>query len=178
MGALGRWSLRPDLLGECHLIFLTLGTQLPFDRLVQALDDVAMNLDEKIFGQIGKGNYIPQNFEHTESLSPVDFQAKIETARVVVGHAGIGTILSGLATGTPLILMARRASLGEHRNEHQTATINQIKKIAGVHVADNREQLEALLKQPSLAAATPEVSKTQKSLIENLRHEIFGKHPA
>ena len=111
------------------MIFLTLGTQLPFDRLVKAMDEVAPGLQEAIFGQIGNARVKPANFESVDFLAPREFKQHFDAARVIVGHAGIGTILSGLKAEKPLVLMARRVAFGEHRNDHQLATVSQLSLI-------------------------------------------------
>lgn len=155
------------------MIFLTLGTQLPFDRLVKAVDEVAQSLDETIFGQIGNGRYLPKNFTYVESMSPVDFDKKFKEARVVVGHAGIGTILSGFNSEKPLVLMARRASLGEHRNDHQVATIKQVQKFPGVYVAEAEGDILKYLADPGIKPMQRYSSQSRNDLISNLRAEIF-----
>ncbi len=76
------------------MIFLTIGVQLPFDRLVQEVDAVACKLDELVFGQIGDTCYRPGNFETAGFLSPSEFAMRLGGARAIVSHAGIGTILS------------------------------------------------------------------------------------
>jgi UDP-N-acetylglucosamine transferase subunit ALG13 len=47
------------------MIFLTVGTQFPFDRLVRAVDEAFDNgaIDEEVFAQIGETSYRPRNFE-------------------------------------------------------------------------------------------------------------------
>ena len=162
------------LLGERDLIFLTLGTQLPFDRLVRALDAVAAGLDEEIFGQIGKGAYAPAHFPYVESLSPDAFNEKFACARVVVGHAGIGTILTGQKAQKPLVLMARRASFGEHRNDHQLATISQVCQIPGIHIAEDKDDLAKLLAASNLSSMKSGESQARLNLISSLREEIFS----
>lgn len=156
------------------MIFLTLGTQLPFDRLVRALDEVTPDLDEPVFGQIGSSRVRPVNFESVDFLSPVEFQARFAAARVIVGHAGIGTILSGLKAEKPLVLMARRAAMGEHRNDHQLATVAQLGRIAGIHVAEDAAGLRAFLCDPGLAPMAAAASPARQALIARLRLEIFG----
>lgn len=156
------------------MIFLTLGTQLPFERLVRALDEVAPDLGEPVFGQIGNSRHRPAHFESVDFLAPVDFKARFEAARVIVGHAGIGTILSGLKAQKPLVLMARRAALGEHRNDHQMATVAQLGRIRGIHVAEDAAGLRALLRDPELVAMAAEASPVRQALIGRLREEIFG----
>lgn len=155
------------------MIFLTLGTQLPFPRLVDALDEVAPDLAEPIFGQIGNSPTQPRNFESVPFLSPAEFKTRFAQARVIVSHAGIGTILSGLKAEKPLVLMARRAALGEHRNDHQMATVTQLGRITGIHVVADAAELRARLSNPELAAMTDRASPARDKLITALRNEIF-----
>ncbi|MBE7636399.1 glycosyl transferase family 28 [Sneathiella sp. P13V-1] len=108
------------------MIFLTLGTQLPFERLVRAMDSwCAQNPKETVFGQIAsveEGSYEPKNFKWVEFLEPDEFSKMYEESKLVVGHAGMGTIITALVQAKPLLIMPRKASLGEHRNDHQMAT--------------------------------------------------------
>lgn len=154
------------------MIFLTLGTQLPFDRLARALDAVAADLDEPVFGQIGTTSYVPQNFEHVDFLDPSGFGTRFEAARVIVGHAGIGTILSGQKAGKPLVLMARRADQGEHRNDHQTQTVAQVRRFEGVHIIETEDDLRQCLTQPNLAAMRTDASQSLMAFRAALRDEL------
>lgn len=155
------------------MIFLTLGTQLPFNRLVESVDKIAPALDEPVFGQIGRGSYSPINFEYIESLNPPDFNARFEAARVIIGHAGIGTVLAGFKLQKPLILMARRASLGEHRNDHQIATAAQISRFRGVYIAESSEDIYKILTRTNLDVMERQSSPARTNIIEYLRSEIF-----
>lgn len=133
------------------MIFLTVGTQLPFDRLVRAVDEVAEkepSLD--FFGQVGVDCYVPVHFESAPALTPPEFLARIASARVIIGHAGIGTILAARKYRKPLLAMARRASLKEHRNDHQVATISQMIKLPGVYQVNSSHEIKALLTRSDL----------------------------
>ncbi|MCA9000833.1 MAG: glucuronosyltransferase, partial [Planctomycetes bacterium] len=129
------------------MILVTVGTQGPFDRLVRAVDEWAAGRKGlEIFAQIGTGAYQPQHIEFAESMDPVRFANLLERADVVIAHAGMGTILKALELGKPVLIMPRRASLGEQRNEHQLATADRFRKLGVVRVAADeselREQLE------------------------------------
>lgn len=154
------------------MIFLTVGTQLPFDRLIKAVDDVAADLNEEIFGQIGFGTYKPRHFTHVEKLSPVEFAQKYEAARLIIGHAGMGTVLTGAKYKKPLALMARRAEFNEHRNDHQMATSRQFSKLQGVHIFTDAKELRALATNPNLEAMTGEPSPAKQALIDRLAETI------
>jgi UDP-N-acetylglucosamine transferase subunit ALG13 len=67
------------------------------------------------------------------------------TADLVVAHAGMGTILTRLETGLPMLVMPRQAALGEHRNDHQIATARRLAHLPGLSVvADETELARAL----------------------------------
>ena len=154
------------------MIFLTTGTQLPFDRLVEAVDLIAPQIDHQIFGQIGKSKRKPVNFESTDSLSPKEFKRHFECADIIVAHAGIGTILSGLDLQKTLVLMARKSALGEHRNDHQVATIRQMRTICGIYEATDKESLLAVLGSGNLNRLGEQSSASRERLISAISLEI------
>lgn len=130
------------------MILLTVGTQLPFDRLVRIVDDIASRLDEPVEAQIGRSTYTPQNMRWECEIDPIAFEARIASARVVVAHAGIGTIVTAQRQGRPLILFPRLANLAEHRNDHQLATAAALANREGIYVARSAGELDALLRSP------------------------------
>ncbi|TFL17117.1 glycosyltransferase [Jannaschia formosa] len=131
------------------MIFATTGTQLPFPRLVRALDAWAARMpEERVVAQIGPD---PGRYPHLElhaTLPPDRFDALFSAARVVVAHAGIGSILAARQYDRPLILVPRRADLGEHRNDHQAATARRLGARAGLHVVWDEADLGAALASP------------------------------
>lgn len=146
------------------MILATVGTQLPFPRLMTALDGIAKRHELRV---------VAQCCEVTEGLSiemrpfikPADFDELARQATVLVGHAGIGTIIGAERTSRPLILFPRRASLGEHRNEHQLATARAMEKRPGIYVAWDEEALEKLLTEGPLAPLESGKSPTLPGLI-------------
>lgn len=130
------------------MIFLTIGTQEPFDRLVRAMDDWARANHATMFGQLGAlkpDSYRPTDFAYAEFMDAAAYEAKLVAADVVVAHAGMGSIISALTHARPIIIVPRRASLGEHRNEHQLATADRFRTRPGIWVADDPADVPALL---------------------------------
>ena len=135
------------------MIFLTVGTQLPFDRLVGAVDAwAARHPAAAIFGQIadpGPAGFRPKNFDWVADLDPAAFEARFRGASHIVGHAGMGTIIGALGAGKPLLVMPRRAYLGEQRNDHQFATVQRLCVRPGILAAfeagEVPDRMEALL---------------------------------
>jgi UDP-N-acetylglucosamine transferase subunit ALG13 len=127
------------LSGVCVLIFLTVGFQMPFDRLVRAVDEWCSERGRNdVFGQIadpGPGGYRPQHFEWLSFLEPDQIRTRFEEADLVVAHAGMGSIISALTMAKPILVMPRRAAFSETRNDHQVATAEHLGMRPGIQVA-------------------------------------------
>jgi UDP-N-acetylglucosamine transferase subunit ALG13 len=118
------------------MIFVTVGADLPFDRLVKAVDDWAgQNGREDFFAQVGDCEYVPRHMQYERFLSSAAFSYKLKLAEFVISHAGTGTILSSLKQGKRMLVMPRRRSLNEARNEHQWATARYFKERGLLNVA-------------------------------------------
>jgi UDP-N-acetylglucosamine transferase subunit ALG13 len=159
------------------VIFVTVGTQLPFDRLIGAIDAWA-SADSRIpvFAQIGPSRLRPRHIEYAQFVSPAECAQRMEDASAIVAHAGMGTILTALELGKPLLVLPRRAALGEHRNEHQLATAHRFAELGKLHVAFDESELPFALDelnrdvvQPRLGAYAPE------PLLKSLRAFIRGE---
>lgn len=154
------------------MIFVTVGTQLPFRRLIDAMDRIAGDLDEPAIAQVGPETGDWPNLTHSANLAPDRFEETFEEARLVVAHAGIGTILSAKRFGKPLVVLPRRYALGEHRNDHQLATARAVQDLTGVHVAWEVEDLPTLVGRTDLTPANGEASAAHAALIDRLRDFI------
>ncbi|EDY80587.1 Glycosyltransferase family 28 C-terminal domain [Verrucomicrobiia bacterium DG1235] len=155
-------------------IFVTVGTDLPFDRLAKAIDDWAReNKLGGIFAQIGETNWKPSYISYQNFLEPPVFKNEFLNADIIVSHAGMGTILSSLQYQKPLIVMPRKASLGEHRNEHQLATAKHLQKLNKINVAsDENELLEMLSNLDSFETREPIGPYAHPNLTDTLRQFI------
>jgi UDP-N-acetylglucosamine transferase subunit ALG13 len=103
------------------MIFVTVGTQVQFDRLIRTVDERAGARERSdIFAQIGPSNH---QLKHERLIEPTRFRNCVEAASLVITHAGMGSIITALELGKRIIVMPRRASLGEHRNDHQVAMV-------------------------------------------------------
>ncbi|OBV11224.1 glycosyltransferase [Erythrobacter dokdonensis] len=123
------------------MIIVTVGMQLGFDRLIAAMDALAPGLAMPVIAQTGKGLYRPQNMEVREKIAPAEFEALVERCSLIVSHAGIGTVLTAARFGKPILVMPRRADRGEHRNDHQLATVDKFAGRPGILVAADESEL-------------------------------------
>lgn len=154
------------------MIFLTVGTQLAFPRLAQALDEYAARSNEEVIAQIGDDTESYPNLDVRRIMKPAEFAETFQRARIVVAHAGIGTILTARQHQRPLIIVPRRHELGEHRNDHQVATAKAFCDITGLHFAMETSELDALLRQPDLDPVSVDYSARHEDLVNGISEFI------
>jgi UDP-N-acetylglucosamine transferase subunit ALG13 len=140
------------------MIFLTVGTQLPFERLIQCVDELCeKNPELEVFGQIGHCEYIPKHFKYNETLSIQEFNKLFLSADYVISHAGMGSILTALSNNKPILMMPRQVKFSEHRNDHQLGTAKNFSDKSGCYVFNNLIELEShysnLLKNDSIVSS-------------------------
>lgn len=100
------------------MIFVTLGTQdKQFKRLLDAVDK--LETDEKIIAQIGSTDFSSAKMEIYKYMTIDEFTKYMKEARVIITHAGVGTIITGLKLHKKMIVAARRKEFKEHVNDHQ-----------------------------------------------------------
>ena len=125
------------------MIFLAVGTQFPFDRLVKALDECLDTgvIDDEIFGQIGETSYRPRNFRSTSFLEKKEFDRTLMKASRVIGHAGIGVIRTAMENDKPLLVMPRLKKYHEVVHDHQVEIARKFEKLGHILVAYSEEDL-------------------------------------
>lgn len=127
------------------MIFVTIGTQAPFDRFIKIIDEIAPQIGEEIIAQVYQCGFEPQHIKTVDFLAPDEFNELFMKSRLIVSHAGMGTILTAMQQQKPIIIFPRIAALGEHRNEHQLATAEKLKELKTVFVALTEKELKDLL---------------------------------
>lgn len=152
------------------MILLTVGTQLPFDRLVAIVDRLAPDLPEPIFAQVGHGQYRPANMDYRPFVPPIDFERYIADCTLLISHAGIGTMVMAQKHRKPMILFPRRAVLDEHRNDHQLATVRALDGRPGIRIAYDEDDVARLAAVPH---RPPEIDDILPER-ERLRASIAG----
>lgn len=130
------------------MIFVTVGSMVPFDRFVRMMDDWSKaHPGEKVHAQIGNGQYVPQTMSWVRRLSPTDFEQYVRDAQLVVSHAGMGTVITAMQIGRPLVLVPRIASQGEHTTDHQLDTVKWLDGKPGLKIATTDDTLEAAIRE-------------------------------
>ena len=156
------------------MIFVTVGTQLPFDRLVRTVDNWAGSRQRTdVFAQIGPTPWSPHHITWTQHLDALTFQRKVEQADFLVAHAGMGTIITALELGKPILVMPRREHLREQRNDHQYATAVRLRELGKIVVAMDEAELITRLEALDDLRHSQKIGKfASTELLETLRRFI------
>lgn len=123
------------------MIFCTVGTQLPFDRLVEYL--VRWSSDNSgisvVYQVGGSERFIESDGFHALIKEPF-FSATFDSSDVVVSHAGMGNIIRALDSGKPIVVVPRVSAYGEHINDHQLDTADSFSGLPNVFLANDYDE--------------------------------------
>jgi len=153
------------------LIFVTVGQARDFSRLVEKVDEIGGKIKEEIVIQQGQTRYIPKNCKHFEFVSRDEFLKYVKRARIVITHAGVGSIITSLNCGKPTIVVPRRKKYNEHRNDHQMDIARELERSGKVTVCFDVNRLEEKIKKTKKWKSPKKELKMEKKLenfIENV----------
>jgi UDP-N-acetylglucosamine transferase subunit ALG13 len=133
------------------MIFATVGTnEAPFDRFLQALTDV--RIDEELVVQCGSSDVRPQNAWCVDFLPFDELTTYVRACRLVLMHAGVGSIAVALANGVRPIVVPRLRRYGEAVDDHQLHLAKRLEAIGSVQLVEDPARLVDSLDRPAAAA--------------------------
>jgi beta-1,4-N-acetylglucosaminyltransferase len=157
------------LRGRTDLIYVTVGTHdQPFTRLVQAMDEIAAEIDERVIIQRGPSPYTPRHAEYVDIVSREEAEAYMREARLVVAQGGCGTVLTAIHMGKPLIIVPRRREYREHIDDHQVDLARALEGREGIRVVYDEQKLRAVLDM----AVAPMPNPAREKLFAALREYV------
>jgi UDP-N-acetylglucosamine transferase subunit ALG13 len=164
------------------MIFVSVGAErFPFDRLIEAADRAIRALsNERMFMQVGHSRYIPRACVWTRFLPYEELVKRIEQARVVVSHAGVGSLLLCARAGKVPIVVPRHHKFKEHVDDHQVELARRVAKLGYAILAEQPDELVSLLvectkRAPAFPQATSSVSPLAQFLLNDLNRNGHGK---
>ncbi|MFX0547524.1 glycosyltransferase [Roseovarius sp. S1116L3] len=169
------------------MIFLTIGTHEPFDRLAKAVDEWASQAsrDHEIIAQVispPTDAYVPEHFDMIAHMSPAQYENQIKRSDLIVSHAGMGTILTAFTHGKPIVIMPRRGHLNETRNDHQYTTIKSIPRRPGLFVAEDEDQFSDVMNRAVESVANTPLQRlsavADTEFTDGLRSFLLGSAKA
>ena len=118
----------PEKPPEDQRTLVTVGTHGPFDRLIREVEKAVMEgkISAGVVAQVGSGGHKSTRFKCFESCDPQEMERLLNESRLLITHAGTGSILSGLKAGCRVIAITRQAAHGEHYDDHQVEILDEM----------------------------------------------------
>lgn len=132
------------------MIFVTLGTQdKSFSRLLDAIEKQIKNgtIKEKVIVQAGYTDYISENMEILKMIPMEEFDKYIKECDLLITHAGVGSIMTGLSNNKKVIAAARLKEYNEHTNDHQIQIATEFSKEGYIIYLDDFDNLDKALEK-------------------------------
>lgn len=151
------------------ILVITGTSSWDFSRLIKEMDRIAGKTDEEIVMQISDTRYEPKNAKFFRFVSEEEFESLFQKARLIISHAGIGSIISTFRHKKPLILVPRRKKFYEHFDDHQTDIAGELEKENKCIVVWDIQNLEMMLNVNQF----PKIDTNKEcSLIVNLKNYL------
>jgi len=151
-------------------LFVTVGTErYPLSRLVGWIDDwlTERRGDVRCLVQCGTSS-TPRLAESESYLAYDRFLSELESADIVVSHAGTGSIMLCRRLGVVPIVVPRRHQFGEHVDDHQVAFARRMAGEGEIVLAESRDALfgalDRALADPMSFRSSPRVNRLSESI--------------
>lgn len=152
------------------MIFVTLGTQdKKFKRLLDAVEN--LDIDEKIIAQIGSTDYKSEKMEIHKFLPSNEFDKYMKEARIIITHAGVGTIIYGLKLNKKMIVAPRLKEYKEHVNDHQLQILETFAKDGFIIPLKDFSELKNKIKEAEKFVPKKFISNNE-NFVKSLDNEI------
>jgi len=146
------------------MLVVTIGTSFPFDRL---LDSVArIRTDEPILVQRGHSTWRADGVECSDFWPFPILIDHVRRARLVITHAGVGSILMCLQNGKRPIVTARLRRFGEAVDDHQLELAHRLHEAGLVTLVEDLRRLPAVVADSTETDIRP---ANARSLVDDLR---------
>ena len=167
---------RNILAQEENVIFIILGTQkFQLNRLLKEVDNLCetKQIQEEVFAQIGHSDYKPKHYEYVDFLERDAFEEKIKESSLVITHSGVGSIITSIQSGKPVIVYPRLSKYKEHVDDHQLEIAEAFAKKNYVLCCDENDSLIEMIKKSRgyvfeyYSSSTDYIIKIISEFIEN-----------
>ena len=156
------------------MIFVSVGThEAPFDRLLRAVGE--LRIDEELVVQYGPSEVRCDGaveFDYLPFDSAVDY---VRGARVVVTHAGVGSVMLALANGKRPVVMARLRQFGEHVDDHQLELASRLDAAGLVELVGDGASLTMALARGAEAPARADAAPWLGTALRAYLAETLGE---
>jgi UDP-N-acetylglucosamine transferase subunit ALG13 len=120
----------------------------PFDRMIRMMDHwTKQHPGQEVFAQIGGGCYEPKHMPWRRILAPNEYKQIVRSCRLMVAHAGTGSVFTASEFKIPIVLIPRRAANKEHTTDHQVDTAKWLEGKSGIFIVWSDDELALVIKR-------------------------------
>ncbi len=156
------------------MILVTLGTQdKSFKRLLDAVQREIDkgNIKERVVVQAGYTEYESKDMEILDFVDREKFDELINECDILITHAGVGSILTGLNKMKVVIAAARLSKYKEHINDHQIQIVEKFDRLGYIIPLKDFNRLDKVLAKARKFKPKKYVSNTE-NIIKHLEDFI------
>lgn len=158
------------------MIFVTVGTQIPFDRLLKSVEKQIElgNIKEKVIAQAGVTNFKSDKMKIVGFIPMDEFKKIIEESKIIICHGGVGTITDGLRNNKVVIACPRLEKFGEAKNDHQKQIVENFGNAGFIIPLLNIKDLDKALEKAK--TFKPKMYKSNTNNMINLLENYINKN--
>ena len=154
------------------MIFVTVGScQLPFDRLLRELE--RLPLDEQLVVQLGPSALRLPRATCVDFMPFETVVERVRQARIVISHAGVGSVMVALANGKRPLVVPRLSKFGEIVDDHQLEFGRRMAESGLVTLVEDLAELPDFVSGDSGAASA--VFGEANQLVADLRAYLIAR---
>ena len=154
------------------MIFVTVGTSSwKFDRLVLEMDRISASIHEDVIIQFGASSVRLANAKGYDYLPPVEMDGFYRSARLIVAHAGSGTIIRALRLQKPIIIVPRTGT-NEAYDDHQIELARAFETDPRIQVIYETSQLESTICKMNEELIKSKAQSMHGGLVDRLRNYL------
>lgn len=155
------------------MILVTLGTQKQqFTRLIECVEN--LNIKEKIIVQAGHTKFVSNKIEIHSFFTYEEMEEYVNDARIIITHAGTGSIITPLKKEKIVIACARLKKYGEHLDNHQEQIVEIFDELKYIIKFKDGDDLNKIVKKArnfkpnKFISNSKNFRKTLKNVIDNI----------
>ena len=123
--------------------FISIGNaKQPFSRFFEMIDNVEEQLPSPITVQYGHTPYENNKMEVVDFVDMEEFSERISQAKLIILHAGAGSVIHAISAGQKPIIIPRESQYGEHVDDHQLEFSVKLASLGKVFVSRNTSELQ------------------------------------
>jgi beta-1,4-N-acetylglucosaminyltransferase len=152
------------------VILVTVGSNgAPFDRLLREVDGIAPA--EELVVQHGPSQIRPRDATCVPFMHFSELERAVAAARIVITHAGVGSVLLALMNGKRPVVVPRLARYGEVVDDHQLHFAERLEREVLVTLVREPTELRSAVAQHDERRA-PATAEVASALADDLRNYL------